>query len=501
MKMELLGYSQLIHQFSLTTLEQTIQCYLGPGSTLTRESTPEGMDVHYPERYRTDGTWQGHLLFAIRHEGINLEVLRALFRKVSAEEMMSLISATPHSVYTRRLWFLYEFLTGSELPVKPLKTGSYGYVLPPDEYFCVDRPHSWNARRQRLVCNLPGNADFCPVVRLTPCIKEYLRKNLSSKVTEAIASYPVELIYRASDFLYLKETKSSYAIERQTPSQKRTVAFMNILREAGRSNLSKGLLVRLQNAIVDERYAEKDYREDQVYVGQTLAPGRELVHFIGLKPEDLQQFMDAYLETAGKLLASSCDAVISAAVISFAFVFIHPFDDGNGRLHRYLMHHILNAKGFSPENVIFPISALLYKNAKLYDRMLENFSRRLLPLVEYVLASDGSMSVKNDTVDFYRHIDFTQIVEMFFGAVEQTLQTELLPELDYLVRWEKARSRMREIVDMPDRKAAQFILFTQQNKGSFPKSRRHAFSELSDTEIASLAEAVKEELLSVSEQK
>ena len=499
--MELLGYSHLIHQFSLNTLAQSLQCFLGPGSTLTRESTPDGMEVHYPERYRTNGTWQGHLLFAIRHEGVNLEVLKALFRKVDAKEMVSLVSATPHSVYTRRLWFLYEFLTGSELSVKPLKTGNYDYVLPPEDYFCVDKAHSWNARRQRLVCNLPGNAEFCPVVRLTPCIREYLGKNLSSKVTEAIAAYPAELVCRAGDFLYLKETKSSYAIERQTPSQKRTAVFMNILREAGRNSLTKPLLLRLQNAIVDERYAEKDYRNDQVYVGQTLAPGRELVHFIGLKPEDLPSFMDAYLETAGKLLASSCDAIIAAAVLSFAFVFIHPFDDGNGRLHRYLMHHVLNAKGFSPENVIFPVSALLYKNVKLYDGMLESFSRRLLPLVEYNLAADGSMSVKNDTVDFYRHIDFTQIVEAFFVAVEQTLKTELLPELDYLLRWEKTCSCMKEIVDMPDKKVVQFILFTQQNNGVFPKSRRPAFQELSDEEITSLAKVVRKELLSVVEQK
>ncbi len=121
--------------------------------------------------------------------------------------------------------------------------------------------------------------------------------------------------------------------------------------------------------------------------------------------------------------------------------------------------------------------------------------------VEYNLAADGSMSVENDTADFYRHFDFTQIVEVFFGAVEQTLKTELLPELDYLVRWERARSRMREIVDMPDRKAAQFIFFTQQNKGVFPKGRRNMFQELSDEEVASLAKAVREELLSVAEQK
>ena len=493
---ELLGYSHLVRQFSLVTLKQPLCCFLGPGSTLTRERTPEGMEVHYPERYRTDGSWQGHLLFAIRHEGINLEVLQALFRNVQATEMAVLVSSSPLSVYTRRLWFLYEFLTGSELPVPPLKSGNYDYVLPPDEYFCLDKAHSWKAKRQRLVCNLPGNREFCPLVRLTPGIQAYLEKNLASQVTEAIAPYPLSLIDRASDFLHLKETKSSYAIERQTPSQRRTAAFMNILRTAGREKLTKDLLLCLQNAIVEERYAERDYREDQVYVGQTLAPGRELVHFIGVKPEDLPPFMAAYLETAERLTEASCDAVICAAVLSFAFVFLHPFDDGNGRLHRYLMHHILQAKGFTPENVLFPISAHLYKNAKLYDGMLEDFSRRLLPLVEYHWNPEGTMTVENETADFYRHIDFTQIVEAFFAVVEQTLETDLLPELDYLVRWERARSRMREIVDMPDRKAQQFILFTQQNKGTFPKSRRQIFSELSQEEIASLAAVVREELLS-----
>jgi hypothetical protein len=133
--------------------------------------------------------------------------------------------------------------------------------------------------------------------------------------------------------------------------------------------------------------------------------------------------------------------------------------------------------------------------------MLESFSRRLLPLVEYRLAADGSMTVENDTVDFYRHIDFTRIVEDFFGAVEQTLKNELLPELDYLARWEMTRSLMREIVDMPDKKAAQFILFTQQNHGIFPKARRKLFQELADEEIASLAKVVKDVLMPVVEQK
>lgn len=494
---EKVGYSHLIEQFSLTVLEQPLRSFIGPGSIKTTEHTPDSIVIHYPELMRANCcSWQDHLLFAIKHEGVNLEVLNALFKKIDVNELTALVASTPLGIYTRRIWFLYEFLTGRELPVTPLKSGTYKYVLPPDEFFCLDKDHSWKAKRQRLICNLPGNEVFCPIVRLTSRIRENIQKDLASQVTTAIAGYPSELIYRANSFLYLKETKSSYAIERQTPSQKRTAAFMKILHEAGKNKLDKTMLLRLQNAIVEERYRENDYRHSQVYVGQTLAPGHELIHFIGLKPGDLSQFMAAYLETAGRLVESSCDAIISAAVLSFAFVFIHPFEDGNGRLHRYLLHHILNAKNFNPENIIFPVSALLYKNAKLYDGMLESFSRRLLEYVDYDLHTDGSMTVNNDTIDFYRYIDFTQIVESFFAVVEETIKTELVPELDYLVRWERARSCMRDVVDMPEKKATQFILFVQQNQGKFPKSRRKLFQELTDEEIASLAKIVKDNILS-----
>ena len=65
----------------------------------------------------------------------------------------------------------------------------------------------------------------------------------------------------------------------------------------------------------------------------------------------------------------------------------------------------------------------------------------------------------------------------------------------------KACSRMRDVVDMPGRKVTQFILFTRQNNGVFPKAHREKFPELSDAEIAALAAIVREELVNVSERK
>jgi hypothetical protein len=35
------------------------------------------------------------------------------------------------------------------------------------------------------------------------------------------------------------------------------------------------------------------------------------------------------------------------ALLGFGFMFVHPFEDGNGRIHRFLIHHCL-AKLLSP---------------------------------------------------------------------------------------------------------------------------------------------------------
>ena len=204
--------------------------------------------------------------------------------------------------------------------------------------------------------------------------------------------------------------------------------------------------------------------------------------------------MEAFLAVAYSLIHSGGNPVITAAVLSFFFVFLHPFGDGNGRLHRYLLHHILAQRRFGPEGVIFPVSAVMYKNAKQYDGMLESFSAKLIPKIQYKLNDIGEMTVQNSTADYYRYIDFTQIVEEFYQIVETTLQTELIPELDYLLAWDRARAEMRNVVDMPEQKALQFITFVQQNSGTFPKRRRELFAELSDDEVAKLAEIINQEI-------
>ena len=100
-------------------------------------------------------------------------------------------------------------------------------------------------------------------------------------------------------------------------------------------------------------------------------------------------------------------AVVHAAVIAYGFVFLHPFEDGNGRIHRFLIHNILARRGFTPEGVIFPVSAAMLSNPAGYDTSFGAFSKRLMPLVDHALDDAGRLTVRNETEPWYRCIDFT----------------------------------------------------------------------------------------------
>ena len=38
-------------------------------------------------------------------------------------------------------------------------------------------------------------------------------------------------------------------------------------------------------------------------------------------------------------------------------IYVHPFQDGNGRMHRCLIHHVLAERKFTPPGMVFPVSS------------------------------------------------------------------------------------------------------------------------------------------------
>jgi hypothetical protein len=484
------GYSELVRRYSLDVIPHNVQSFIAERGR--RKTVIDGYRKTeiYTKKYDPGDNLEGHLTFALKFEGINLEILNALFLVVDPTELQRFIKETPAGKYARKIWFLYEFLMGKELDLEPCKATNYVDLLEQSQYFTAK---GIARRRQKVTDNLLGDRRFCPMIRLTDTLKNCIDLQLDKKGMEVVGNYSAEVLRRAVSYLYTKETKSSFEIERATPDQKRAARFVELLRlAADREFFNKPSLIELQQATVDERFANNDFRTDQNYVGQAVSFGNELVHFVAPKPEDISQLMDGMFYAYKRMMSSEVHPVVIAAAISFGFVFIHPFDDGNGRIHRFLIHNILAKRRFTPGSLIFPISATMLRKIKEYDKMLEHFSEPLLPLLVYELDSDGRMEVKNETAAHYKYIDMTAIAERLFGFIQDTIENELVSELDFILDYDKAKLAVRDIVDMPDRLIDLFIRLCIENKGRLSKNKRKTkFEQLTDKEVARMEACVR----------
>ncbi len=489
-----LGYRYLAERFQLRALPHHLETYVGSGAA-RKEFHYERRTVVVLPKYRDVGdNWVDHLEFALRHEGLHLGLLATLFTTAPTADLVRHLREKPGGRYLRIAWFCYEELTGEKLPIEDLKVGNYVNLLDPKLYFTGP---TRKIQRQRVNLNLLGDFGFCSMVRRIPALVAYEDESLAEKVRDRIERYPVQVFLRALNYLYRKETKSSFEIENEAADQQRAARFVNLLHQVDSNDyLTKRALVALQKEIVDPRFANDGYRDEiheQIWVGSTVGY-EELIHYIGPKPEDLPRLMASYLAMARMLLNDpSVPTVIAAATTAYAFVFLHPFSDGNGRIHRFLIHYTLAQRQFSPPKVILPVSAVMLARAADYDRSLESFSVPLLPLVRYELDQDHRMTVVNDTADLYRWIDYTFICEMLFSFLKQTVDEELPKGLDYLMSYDEARKAIREIVDLPDRLADLLIVVIVNNQGSLSRSKRKStFRQLTDEEVSRLETVVRE---------
>jgi hypothetical protein len=486
----IVGYAALIERYDLDVIPNWHKS-LVTASGIHRVDSSRGVIVEvYPSKYWPGDTLGDHLEFALKYDGTNLAILARLFQKAAGEDLLEYVRSKPTGKYARRLWFLYEFLTGKTLPLDDLKRGNYIDLLEPDECYSVTPGHQ--IRRQRVNDNLLGDSRLCPMIRRTEALREFEAADLPKRCRQVVSGYSPELLKRALGYLYAKETRSSFEIEHIKPTSTRTERFVALLQMAEQEDFCrKPQLIEVQNRVVDARFRDSNYRLTQNYVGETVAWRKERIHFVCPKPEDLADLMEGLTSAHERMNKGGVSAVIQAAAIAYGFVFLHPFEDGNGRIHRFLIHNILARRGFTPEGVMFPISASMLKNPADYNASLEVFSRQFMPLVEYSLDEDGRMNVHNDTAIWYRYIDITPQAEALFRFIDQTIDTELASELAFLANYDKTKEAIQEIVDMPDRQIDLFIRYCLQNNGRLSQRKRAShFDTLSDEEIARMEQSV-----------
>lgn len=490
------GYGAIIHALQF---EMPLPTIISIISHQNKRYSQDNWEV-FPNSYLPSDTIElseiealyKQLVFALKYEGVDLLLFKKLTQYYNLDQLNELVAIEPTGQYNRRIWFLIEWIGGVKLLRDDMVKKSYVKLVDESLQYALEGTRS---SRHLVINNLPGTVDFCPMVSKSLKIEKQIKAEITAKQNVYIEGIRKDILQRVSAFLLLKDSKASFTIEGESPKSKRAARWGQAIGQAGVKDLSKNELFRLQQLVIENpRFLEMGYRKKGGFVGEhDRNTGAPIPDHISAKWQDVDVLMNGLIATAELLLKSNIDAVISAAVIAFGFVFIHPFEDGNGRIHRYLIHHILSKKKVSQQGVIFPISAAILDRINEYREVLEAYSIPLLDFIEWEETNDHNVEVTNETIDFYRYFDATKQVEFLYDCVSETIEHIIPKEVDYLTKYDTFKKLIEEEYEMPDKLIALLNLFLEQNDGRLSKrAKAKEFELLSNEEVQRIEETYRE---------
>jgi len=450
--------------------------------------------IVYDKRYWPGGEDIDHLIFALKHEGFDLLCLKLILGAIPLNELTASIKSRPIGIYIRKIWFLYEWFNDVALDIPECPKCKSVPLLNPEKYFTGEPIY---IKRQRLYINVLGNRLFCPMIRKTPRLMEYIASDLSAKTEGVIGTISRGVIARAASFLLLADSRASFAIEGERMPVNRVERWGKAVLQAGKIPLTKAEIIRLQKLVIkDLRFTHPGFRDEGVFLGERDNEGSPLPEFIGARPDNLDELVEAMINADGELAGSNLDPVLHAAAIAFGFVYIHPLEDGNGRLHRYLLHHVLASREFSPAGFVFPVSSVMLKRIDEYRDVLQRHTRPLMDIIEWEITDKQNVKVLNQTRDLYSYYDCTEACEFLYSCVDQTVNEDLPKELLYLQSHDRAMQEISNRFDIPDNKIKKIIIFVRQNDGVFPMRRRKGeFEKLTNAELDQIVKIINESFM------
>lgn len=460
---KLVGYGMFIHALDLQVcLPEKISLI-----SCKHRRYQTGIWEIYTPRHQPLQTIPDHLTFALKYEGVDLSILKAIFEHIDPQDLIDWVIHEPTSRYSRRIWFLYEWLLREKLPLPDAKSGNFFNII--DERLQYGGP-AIPSKRHRIQNNLPGTVDFCPLIRRTTKLEQYTKKNIPNYLHAQKSFLSPHILKRALALLRMQDVRASYELDHDRIAKNRDFHWADMAAETAQHPLSIDELNRLQRIIIeDQRFVTLGLRAQEGMIGThdrvTQAP---IPDHIGAKKEDLNRLLKGLITAYEKLGKSEIDPVIIATLIAFGFLFIRPFEDGNGRIHRYLIQHILTITGFIPPDFILPISSAILEKIDDYRLVLENHTTKCLGLIDWESTGHQDFVIKNETIDLYRYGDFTKHAEFLYDCIHHAIIKTIPREIEYLKSYDQLRQAIQEKFDMPDLSIDLLIHFLHQYHGDLP---------------------------------
>ena len=437
--MTVLGYEWLRQQLALSAFEVEQPARVRP---VTRVMPAPGLLAVPAQVAPLPGDVLAHVLFALKHEGTNLQVLAQAMPHVPVDALQAALRQTPNGRYVRVLAYLWEAFMGQRLADQPEVAGRYVDVFDPAHY--VTGPAQRDAR-WRVNFNGLGSLRYCATVRRTPAIAQGIAANWLERTAAFLAGLgpAVQLLKMAHE---------------------------------GRP-LTEDYLAELQSSTVSHPLDKAaEFRTQQNWLR---GPGRGAmgVTYVPPWPDVLPQLMQEWMHFANAA-PSQLDPIVAASVVSFGFVFLHPFMDGNGRLSRFLFHKALCASGRLPKGQLLPVSVAMKRHEAEYLAALQSYSCPARERVQVTWIDEGEYLFDFKTDDaIYRFWDATPCVEFGFAMAEQALNVDLKQETVFLAEFDAVTRRVNEQLDIRNNDLATLTIICLDNGGVISNKKRNRYAD------------------------
>jgi hypothetical protein len=126
-----IGYQWIAQHYEAEPIPHFVESYLAlPGVRIREQGRGRSREI-YPHTQYSPNTVFDHLEFALKREGLHLELLRLILPKIPEDEMIDFIRSKPTGSNVRRVWYLYEQFTGKNLPIPDMSFGNYVDLIDP----------------------------------------------------------------------------------------------------------------------------------------------------------------------------------------------------------------------------------------------------------------------------------------------------------------------------------------------------------------------------------
>ena len=408
----MIGYEFLLSHIPLRMPPLSRPAQVRPVTRI--EEMPDLLAVPRHVAPAADASMLEHILFALKHESMRLAILHEALKLVPEEAMASALTAQRTGAYLRKAAFIWEKAHGRELPL-PWDTTGGNYLDVFDRSTYYTGPVWERSPRFRVNFNGIGPYEFCPVVRKSPALEQRGRDVLERLHTWAANPANAEIVDRVMGWAYLSETRDSYAIENESPSPDKERAFLGAMQHLrDRRDLSEDYLVELQNVVItNDLKLEFAFRNEQNWL-QRGGHGALAVRYIPPPPAHVAA-LTAGLVRMANAREGDVPPMVKAALVSFGFVFIHPFIDGNDFI----------------------------------------FEFRSSPAV-------------------YAHWDGDAAASFVTACAELALEQSLIDETSFIQAYDGAFDQIDRAFDLPNRTINLLIQWIRQNNGRLPERRKSA---------------------------